>query len=44
MSKIQKSNKETKKQPALSKKEKKSAKEVKKHAKDAMQPFMTPKE
>lgn len=44
MSKIQKSNKETKKQPALSKKEKKAVKDVKKHSKDAMQPFIAPKE
>ncbi len=43
MSKEQKSNKETKKQPALSKKEKKAAKDVKKHSKDAMQPFVVPK-
>ena len=43
MSKVQKSNKETKKQPALSKREKKAAKEVKKHSKDTMQPFTVPK-
>ncbi|MFY9328116.1 MAG: hypothetical protein WAO76_08885 [Georgfuchsia sp.] len=44
MSKVQKSNKETKKQPALNKKEKKAAKDVKKHSKDTMQPFMVPKD
>ena len=36
MSKAQKSNKETKKQPALSPKEKKAAKLDKKHAGDAI--------
>lgn len=44
MSKVQKSNKETKKQPALSKKEKKAAKEVKKHSRDSAQPFVLPKD
>ena len=34
MNKIRKSNKETKKQPALDPKEKKAAKQAKKHAKD----------
>ena len=43
MTKEQKSNKEAKKQPLLSKKEKKAAKEVKKHAKESMQPFVVPK-
>ena len=40
MSKSQKSNKETKKQPVLTPKEKRAAKQVKKHAGDAV-PFMT---
>ena len=44
MSKIQKSNKETKKQPALNKKDKKAAKEVKKHSRDKAQPFVMPKD
>ena len=39
MSKEQKSNKETKKKPALSPKEKKAAKRAKKHAGDAA-PFI----
>jgi hypothetical protein len=40
MSKIQRSNKETKKQPSLTAKEKKAAKRVKKHAGDAA-PLLT---
>ena len=40
MSKVQQSNKEAKKQPALTPKEKKAAKQVKKHAGDT-QPLMT---
>ena len=43
MSKVQKTNKETKKQPALNKKEKKAAKDAKKHSRDSMQPFVVPK-
>jgi hypothetical protein len=44
MSKIQKSNKETKKQPALSKKEKKAAKDEKKNSRGSAQPFTMPKD
>ncbi len=44
MSKAQKSNKETKKQPALNKKDKKAAKQVKKDSKDAAKPFAIPKD
>ena len=44
MSKIQKSNKETKKQPTLSKKEKKTAKEVKKDARGSAKPMAMPKD
>ncbi|WP_281054720.1 hypothetical protein [Thauera aminoaromatica] len=42
MNKIRKSNKETKKQPALDPKEKKAAKQAKKHANDAA-PLITPR-
>jgi len=44
MSKVQKTNKETKKQSALSPKEKKAVKQAKKTGKDAPKPFVTPKD
>jgi hypothetical protein len=44
MSKVQKTNKETKKQSSLSPKEKKAVKQAKKTGKDAPKPFVTPKD
>lgn len=44
MSKIQKTNKEAKKQPAKTMKEKRALKEIKRHAKDAGQPFVVHKD
>ena len=41
MGKVRQSNKETKKQPALTPKEKKVAKQTKKHGQDGMHPLVT---
>ena len=41
MGKVRQSNKETKKQPALTPKEKKVAKQTKKQGQDAMHPLVT---